>query len=111
MVLEQNLGQIMSNVVKKVKKQVILLGFFNILLGNLGWSMLGNSINIKNFHWNSVVLKFFLLKPLKVIIFWPKLCKNGVTMGHAQIKKQIFFSEIITPDPELSKPFYFNKIP
>ena len=29
----QNLGQIMSNVVKKVKKQVISLGFFHILLG------------------------------------------------------------------------------
>ena len=32
-VLGQNLGQIMSNVVKKVKKQVISLGFFHILLG------------------------------------------------------------------------------
>ena len=48
-----------------------------------------------------------LLKPLK-IIFRPNLCKNSVTMGHAQIKKQ-FFSEI-TPDPKLSKPFYFNTI-
>ena len=33
MVLGQNLGQIMSNVVKKVKKQTISLGFFHILLG------------------------------------------------------------------------------
>ena len=33
MVLEQNLGQIMSNIVKKVKKQAISLGFFHILLG------------------------------------------------------------------------------
>ena len=32
-VLGQNLGQIMSNVVKKVKKQAISLGFFHILLG------------------------------------------------------------------------------
>ena len=32
MVLRQNLGQIMSNVVKKVKKQAISLGFFHILL-------------------------------------------------------------------------------
>ena len=32
-VLGQNLGQIMFNVVKKVKKQVITLGFFHILLG------------------------------------------------------------------------------
>ena len=29
MVLGQNLGQIMSNIVKKVKKQVISLGFFS----------------------------------------------------------------------------------
>ena len=34
MVLGQNLGQIMSNVVKKVKKQAISLGFFHILLGD-----------------------------------------------------------------------------
>ena len=34
MVLEQNLDQIMSNVVKKVKKQAISLGFFHILLGD-----------------------------------------------------------------------------
>ena len=32
MVLGQNLGQIMSNVVKKVKEQAISLGFFHILL-------------------------------------------------------------------------------
>ena len=32
-VLGQDLGQITSNVVKKVKKQVISLGFFHILLG------------------------------------------------------------------------------
>ena len=32
-VLGQNLGQIMSNIVKKVKKQAISLGFFHILLG------------------------------------------------------------------------------
>ena len=33
-VLGQNLGQIMSNIVKKVKKQAISLGFFHILLGD-----------------------------------------------------------------------------
>ena len=33
-VLGQNLGQVMSNVVKKVKKQAISLGFFHILLGD-----------------------------------------------------------------------------
>ena len=32
-VLGQNLSKIMSDVVKKVKKQVISLGFFHILLG------------------------------------------------------------------------------
>ena len=32
-VLAQNLGQIRSNVVKKVQKQAISLGFFYILLG------------------------------------------------------------------------------
>ena len=32
-VLGQNLGQIMSNIVKKVKKQAISLGFLHILLG------------------------------------------------------------------------------
>ena len=32
-VFGQNVGQIKSNVVKKVKKQVISLGFFHILLG------------------------------------------------------------------------------
>ena len=33
MVLGQNLGQIRFDVVKKVKKQAISLGFFHILLG------------------------------------------------------------------------------
>ena len=34
MVLGQNLGHIMSNVVKKVKKQAISLGSFHILVGD-----------------------------------------------------------------------------
>ena len=34
MVLWQNWGQIMSIVVKKVKKKAISLGFFHILLGD-----------------------------------------------------------------------------
>ena len=33
MVLGQNLGQFRLNVVKKVKKQALSLGFFHILLG------------------------------------------------------------------------------
>ena len=74
--------------------------------------MLGNSDNIKNFNWNPVVQKKVLLKPLKITIFQPKLCKHGVAMVHAQSKKTIFFfPEIIKPDPKLPKTFYFNKIP
>ena len=71
--------------------------------------MLGNSIDFKNFNWNLVVLKKILLKPLKITIFRPNLCKNGVLMGHAQKKKQFFSSEITKPDPKLSKKFYFSK--
>ena len=33
-VLVQNVGQIKSNIVKKVKKQALPLGFFHILLGS-----------------------------------------------------------------------------
>ena len=61
------------------------------------WSMLGNSINIKNFNWNPVVLKNLLRKPLKITIFLPDLCKN-VPMGHIQNKKTIFYSETTKPD-------------
>ena len=49
--------------------------------------MLGNSINIKNFNWNPVVLKNLLRK---ITIFLPSLCKN-VPMGHTQNKKVFFF--------------------
>ena len=74
--------------------------------------MLGNSINIKIFNLNPVVLKK-IAKTSKNYSFSrrPNFGKNGVTIGHAQIKKNNFFSEILTPDPKLSKPFYFNKIP
>ena len=34
MVLRQTLGQIRPNIVKKVKKQAISLGFFHVLLGD-----------------------------------------------------------------------------
>ena len=66
--------------------------------------MLGNSINIKNFIWNQVVLKKNLQKPLKITIIWPNLCKKGVPMGHN------LFSEIIKPDHKLSKTFNLNKM-
>ena len=47
---------------------------------------------------------------MKITIFWPKLRKNGVPVGHAQKKKHFFFWEITKADPKLSKPFYFKKI-
>ena len=54
----------------------------------------------------------FLLKPLKITIFRPNLCKKGVPMCHTQQKTFFFFfSEITKPDYKLSKPFRFNKIP
>ena len=66
-------------------------------------------IKVTLFHGSSEKI---LLKPLKITIFWPNLCKTGVLMGHTQNKKQFFRSEIIKPDPiKLSQPFYFNKIP
>ena len=38
--------------------------------------------------------------------------QNRVPMVHTQNKKQFFFkNNKIKPDPKLSKPFYFNKIP
>ena len=32
-------------------------------------------------------------------------------MGHAQNKKQFFFSKITEPEPNISKKIYFNKMP
>ena len=51
-----------------------------------------------------------LLKPLKINIFWPNLCKNGVAMGHTQNLKENFFAEITKPGHKLSKTFYFIKM-
>ena len=59
--------------------------------------MLGNSINIKNFNWNPVVLKNFA-KTSKNYHFRLNLCKNGVPRGHVQNKKLFFFSELTKPD-------------
>ena len=63
---------------------------------------------------SSEVKKFcYKTSPLKITIFWANLCKTGVPAHgpHPKQKTIIFFSEIIKPDPKLSKPFYFNKIP
>ena len=48
-----------------------------------------------------------LLKPLKIAILGPNLCKKGVSMGNAQHEKQFFFAEITKADHKLSKTFYF----
>ena len=49
-----------------------------------------------------------LVKSLKATIFGPKLHKEGVTMGHAQNKETIFFTEI-KPGHKLSKLFILSK--
>ena len=54
MVLEQNLDQIMSNVVKKVKKQAISLGFFHILLGN--YLLKQEAVVVKPPEWKSMAI-------------------------------------------------------
>ena len=52
--------------------------------------MLKDSINF-SCNWNPVVLKKNVQKPLKITIFWSNFQNNGVSMGHAQNEKQIFF--------------------
>ena len=54
MVLGQNLGQIMSNVVKKVKKQAILLGFFHILHGD--YLLKQEAVVAKPPEWNFIAI-------------------------------------------------------
>ena len=53
-VLVQNLGQIMSNIVKKVKKQAISLGFFHILLGE--YLLKQKVVVVKPPEWNVMVI-------------------------------------------------------
>ena len=68
--------------------------------------MLGNSINIKNFIWNPVILKK-IAKTSKNYYFWTQLMQNWGPHGpHPKQKTVFFFSEIIKPDPKLSKTFY-----
>ena len=71
-------------------------------------NMIGNSINIKNFYWNPLVLKKNLLKPLKNTSFWPTCAKKGSPWTTP--KTNNFFSAVAKPDHKLSKTFYFNKI-
>ena len=64
MVLRQNLGQISSNVVKKVKKQALSFGYFHSLLGE------------------------YLLKQKLVVVKPPKwksmaiIARNAISKGH-----------------------------
>ena len=46
--------------------------------------MLGNSINVKNFNWNPVILKYFAKTSENYNFLAQLVCKNGVPMGHAQ---------------------------
>ena len=72
------------------------------------WSMLANSINIKNFNWSPVLLKNFC-KNLKILLFLAQVVQKWGPHGRRPPKKTILFSEIIKPDLKLSKPFYFIK--
>ena len=71
--------------------------------------MLGNSINIKNFNWNPVVLKKFA-KTSKNYHFLAQLLQKRGPHGPRAKQNTIFFSEIKKADYKFSKPFYFNKI-
>ena len=50
-------------------------------------------------------------KTSKKYYFSVQLVQKWGHHGPRPNQKTIFSSEIITPDPKLSKPFYFNKIP
>ena len=70
------------------------------------WNMLGDSIGIKNFNWNPVVLK-----KICQTIFQPNLHQKGLTLSHSQNQNLFFFfSQTTKPDHKLSKTFYFMKI-
>ena len=79
--------------------------FFLLLL-----LLLGDLININNFNYNPVILKIFLLKPLKIAIFGPNLCiKRGQYRPHSK-QTETFFAEMTKAYHKLSKTFYFIKI-
>ena len=50
-------------------------------------------------------------KTSKNYYFLDQLVEKWGPHGSHPKQKTIFFSEIIEPDPKLSKPFHFNKIP
>ena len=54
MVLGQNLGQIMSNVAKKVEKKAISLGFFHISLGD--YLLKQEAVVVKSPEWKFMAI-------------------------------------------------------
>ena len=50
------------------------------------WNMLGDSIGIKNFNWNPVVLK-----KICQTIFQPNLHQKGLSLSHSQNQNLFFF--------------------
>ena len=52
----------------------------------------------------------FLLKPLKIAIFGPNLCKKRGQYGPHPKQTKSFFAEMTKADHKLSKTFYFIKI-
>ena len=81
-----------------------------VFFAGFQWNMLGDSINTNNFNCNPVVLKFFLLKPLKIAIFGPNLCKKRGQYGPHPKQTIFFFSEMTKADHKLCKTFHFIKI-
>ena len=77
-----------------------------IFLPGFQWNMSVDSI-INNFNWNPVVLKK-MAKTSKNYHFWPNLCKNWVSMSHAQNRKQFCFCR---KNKTRLKKIYFIKIP
>ena len=55
-VLGQNLGQIMSNVVKKVKKQVISLGFFQVISFTWDYLLKQEAMVVKPSEWKFIAI-------------------------------------------------------
>ena len=70
--------------------------------------MSGNSINIKNFNWNLVVLKNFA-KTSKNYHFSAQLVQKWGRRVSRPIQEAVFFSEITKPVPKSSKPFILIK--
>ena len=70
------------------------LNFHSDLCAGFQWSMLGDSININNFNWNTVVQKSF--------VSGPTCAKMGSPWAKPKTKKQFFFqkyqSKITKPD-------------